>query len=61
MPQGGGVMADEETDECGRPCPPGDSCDDCTVYWEQMRERGYWKDGTGWTEKGWREMLKGAR
>jgi hypothetical protein len=27
-------------------------------YWLRMKERGYWKEGKGWTDKGRREILK---
>ena len=33
-------------------------CLDCDTYWEEMREKGYWDDEKGWTEKGMREVGK---
>jgi len=44
--------------KCGRPCAPERSCNECIPYWERMRNEGYWKDGSGWTKKGMREILK---
>jgi hypothetical protein len=32
--------------------------DDDDEYWQRMRDEGFWKDGTGWTDKGMREMMK---
>lgn len=49
---------DDMEQDCQRPCPPMEACDECAGYWERMRYEGYWKDGSGWTDKGWREITK---
>ena len=55
-------MADTgENDDCGQPCPPDIDCEECVRYWARMRDEGYWKDITGWTDKGLREIIKGAK
>ena len=46
----------EEWPICGKPCPPDKPCDECAEYWHQMEKEGYWKNG--WTDKGWREIIK---
>lgn len=48
----------KEENDCGEPCDPKDPCDICAGYWQRMRQEGYWVDGKGWTEKGWREICK---
>lgn len=48
----------EDIEECGCPCPPDIPCQGCAEYWDRMRHEGYWKDATGWTDKGMREMTK---
>ena len=47
----------EKPRECGKPCPPDDTCDECAEYWQRMKSEGYWRDGR-WTDKGWREITK---
>jgi len=47
-----------EEDECREPCPPTSACDECADYWERMRSEGLWDDSIGWTDRGWREILK---
>jgi hypothetical protein len=49
---------DEAAIECESPCAPDAACEECIVYWARMRDEGYWKDGSGWTDKGMKEMLK---
>lgn len=44
---------------CGNPCSPDNACDACIEYWHRMRSEGYWEDGVGWTDKLWRETLRG--
>lgn len=53
-------MSDMPPDEelCGQPCDVERACDECVVYWQRMRDAGYWKNGTGWTASGMREMMK---
>jgi|GEM_PF-3753825 len=48
----------EERDECREPCPPTSACNECADYWERMRSEGLWDDSSGWTDRGWREILK---
>ena len=48
----------DEAEECRKPCPPGDPCEDCEGYWHRMRAEGFWIDGKGWTEKAYREWMK---
>lgn len=50
-------QADEDDDDCGRPCDPKLHTDCCAEYWQRMEAEGYW-DGQRWTEKGWREITK---
>ena len=50
-----GLVEDEAT--CGNPCAPDMACEACELYWQRMRDEGFWKDGA-WTDKGMREMLK---
>jgi len=50
-------MSDEDENECGKPCPPWDTCEECAEYWQRMKQEGYWKDGR-WTDKAMREMAK---
>ena len=50
-------MALEEED-CSKPCPPGQACDECAGYWQRMRDEGYWRDGEGWTLRGQQEYMK---
>lgn len=38
------------------PCAPEETCSICAPYWDRMRTEGYWRDGSGWTAKGLREM-----
>jgi hypothetical protein len=46
-------------DECGKPCPPENPCDDCAEYWHRMEVEGYWDHNNHrWTEKGWGEKTK---
>ncbi len=54
-------MAEEdEQEECQQPCNPNSGCEYCAVYWQRMEQDGYWDRGKHqWTNKGWREMLKG--
>lgn len=46
--------------ECERPCPPDDCCEECEAYWQRMRDKGFWEDGKGWTEKGMAEIIRHA-
>ena len=48
----------EDEPQCGKPCKPQAACEECEGYWHRMRAEGYWVDGAGWTEKGWREFTK---
>ena len=50
----------EDEQECGQPCPPPLACDECASYWQRMRVEGFWKDSTGWTQKGWKEIVRHA-
>lgn len=43
---------------CGNPCPPDNACDACIEYWHRMRIDGYWRDGEGWTNKGWAMIME---
>ena len=47
-------------EECGQLCSPWSACDKCAAYWQTMRAEGLWQDHTGWTEKGWKEILRHA-
>lgn len=49
---------EEEEEKCQKPCPPGSGCEQCEAYWDRMRREGFWIDGIGWTDAGWREMMK---
>lgn len=54
------ILRDEEEFSCGKPCHPNRACDQCAGYWEQMINDGMWDKERGmWTDKGWREVLKG--
>ena len=53
-----GQLNSEDEGECRRPCSPEVACEECSNYWDRMRAEGYWKDGSGWTDKGMQEMLK---
>lgn len=44
--------------ECGKPCPPNASCPNCEIYWDRMRQEGFWRDTKGWTDKAMREWLR---
>ena len=48
----------EEESQCLRPCPPEVPCEECADYWDRMRAEGFWVNGKGWTDKGWREICK---
>lgn len=48
---------DEHEVVCGQPCDPSAPCEECAAYWERMIREGYW-DGSRWTERGMREILK---
>ena len=54
-------ITDPVNEECSGPCSPDAACDECTEYWNRMRVEGYWTDNKGWTNRGWREILKGAK
>lgn len=47
-----------EYDGCQKPCSPDAPCEYCEAYWDRMRKMGYWKDDTGWTDKGFAEFIK---
>jgi len=47
-----------EEQECRKPCPPDDACEECQSYWHRMRAEGFWIDGKGWTDKAAREWMK---
>ena len=47
---------DEEP--CGKPCDVEHACSECVIYWQRMRDEGLWIDGSGWTDRGLKEMLK---
>ena len=49
------------SEDCGNPCSPDVTCDECEEYWNRMRVEGYWTDNNGWTNKGWQEILKGVK
>lgn len=51
-----GVPMETDDDACGNPCSLEEACDQCVEYWQMMRDEGYWKDGTGWTDKGLRDQ-----
>jgi hypothetical protein len=52
-------MNADEPALCGKPCPPDNSCDECTEYWIRMEREGYWdRVKHEWTPKGLREMMK---
>jgi len=49
---------EEDEEDCQKPCPPDSPCEECDTYWKRMKREGFWKDGTGWTDKGIAEMMK---
>lgn len=46
--------------ECQEPCDPAERRDCCAGYWQRMRDEGLWVDGKGWTDKGWRDIIRHA-
>lgn len=52
------VTGNIDEPECRKPCDPASPCEECVSYWIRMRAEGFWKDSTGWTDKGMREMTK---
>ena len=52
------LTQEDAESECGKPCDPAHSCEECLAYWERMRREGYWTDAKGWTDKGMKEMCK---
>ena len=50
------VESDDE--ECENPCSPGSDCEECESYWIRMEREGFWKPGSGWTSKVFKEMMK---
>jgi len=48
----------DDDNRCGAPCDPARACDECAEYWQRMRHDGFWEDGSGWTDKGMKEMTK---
>ena len=52
------LATEEGQEECRKPCPPDDVCEECESYWHRMRVEGFWVDGEGWTEKAQREWMK---
>jgi len=52
------ILDDEDNIPCDEPCDPANNNLCCLEYWDRMRREGFWKDRSGWTEKGLREMRK---
>ncbi len=51
----------DEKSDCKQPCDPDVGCGECAGYWERMEDEGYWdRNNHRWTNKGWKEILKGA-
>ena len=58
-------MSRDEQEEfekpCDDPCSPyydDGQCEHCAMYWQRMRDEGFWVDGRGWTDKAMREWSK---
>jgi hypothetical protein len=52
------IIDEEDNIPCSAPCDPEANNECCQEYWNRMRIEGFWKDGSGWTRKGLREMQK---
>lgn len=50
----------EQADDCEAPCPPDrEDCEACIAYWQRMEAEGLW-DGSRWTDKGWKDIIRHA-